>query len=236
MKTINYPKILVGCITSDAKLYCQEEFFEQLKKITYPNKEILFVDNSETNENYKRITKAGFKAIWIKRKNRTLGEALAESHNMLRQHVLNHGYQYLFHNETDIFFNGNYDIIQMLLHHRKMVIGAVYDMGSGDTRQLCVFLKDGLGGAINYYPVKDSDIIFMDGNLHIVGTCGIGACLIHKSVFERVRFRYDKNHSSMPDMHFARDINSIGIDFIADTSLYLSHKNEDWGIKGIHYQ
>lgn len=233
---MNEPKVLVGCITADAKAYCQDRFLEQLKLLTYENKEIYFVDNSVTDDNYKKILKAGFNCTWLPRKNKGVREIMAESHDVLRQHVLRNGYDFLFHFETDIFLNGHFNIIELLLCHRQRVVSGIYDMGEGSTRQLCVLLVDNLAKHIMPYPLQKSDAVWVDGNLKRVFNAGIGACLIHKSVLEQVKFRIEPNQPSHPDMYFARDIYNLGIEFYADTSLYLYHENQDWGVYKLDYE
>jgi hypothetical protein len=52
---MNEPRILVGVPTADAKSYCQDNFLEQLKMLTYENKSIYIVDNSVNNKNHKKI-------------------------------------------------------------------------------------------------------------------------------------------------------------------------------------
>ena len=49
------PKILVGCPTSHHKDYCLTEYMAGLKKLTYPNKKILIVENSKNDEYFKKF-------------------------------------------------------------------------------------------------------------------------------------------------------------------------------------
>jgi hypothetical protein len=255
---MNEPKVLVGCITADAKAYCQDNFLEQLKLLTYKNKTIYIVDNSSTKDNSQIITRAGFNCLWLPRNKKGVRQIMAESHDILRQHVLRNGYDFLFHFETDLFletpskkdklyeylseatgikiFYGNYNIIELLLLHKKQVVSGIYHMGDGTTRQLCVLLIDNYGKHIIPYPLGKLDAIWVDGNLKRVFTAGIGACLIHKSVLEKVKFRIEPNQSSHPDMYFAKDIYDLGIDFYADTSILLYHKNKDWGAYKLDYE
>lgn len=253
----NHPKVLVGIITAEIKQYCQPEFFEQLHLLTYPHKEIYFVDNSATNDNYKKIIKAGFNAYWLPRKNKGVRQIMAESNEIIRQHVIRHKYDYLMNLESDIMLqkqqkhqkfydlledatdvkivNGHYDIIEQLMFHRKQVIGAVYDTNAGSYRRLCVHLIDNQAGFLNPYPVGKSDIMLLDGKTHKVFSTGIGACLITRQVLEKIRF-HAENDGLHPDANFSHDIYNLGIDFFADTSIYLTHKNQDWGAQGMDYE
>ena len=51
------PKVLVCCPTSDKKEYCDEEYFEQLQSLTYPNYQVFISDNSKNNQYIKKIRK-----------------------------------------------------------------------------------------------------------------------------------------------------------------------------------
>jgi hypothetical protein len=86
------------------------------------------------------------------------------------------------------------------------------------------------------YPVKQADAVWVDGKLKRVFTAGIGACLMHKSILENIKFRIQPNEPSHPDIYFARDMYDMGIEFMADTSLYLEHDNRDWGAYGLDYK
>ena len=54
---MNKPKILVGCPTSFHKEYALEQYAESIKALTYPNYDILLVDNSKDDVYFKRIKK-----------------------------------------------------------------------------------------------------------------------------------------------------------------------------------
>ena len=51
------PRILVGCPTADVKDYCLEKYIKAVKSLTYPNYDVLIVDNSEDNNYLEKIKK-----------------------------------------------------------------------------------------------------------------------------------------------------------------------------------
>jgi hypothetical protein len=132
--------------------------------------------------------------------------------------------------------NGNYHIIEKLLSHQRDVAAGCYDIGHGSKRQLCILLTDNAAHHLMPYFVDKFDIVFMNGSLQKVYNAGIGACLISRYVLEKITFRADANNSFFPDMNFARDLYDLNIPFYADTSIYLDHKNQDWGVYGIDYK
>jgi hypothetical protein len=232
---MNEPRILVGVITADVKGYCQDEFLEQLKMLTYGNKSIYIVDNSVTNKNHKVINKRGYNGCWLPRGNKGVRQIIAVSHDILRQHVIRNNYDYLFHFESDVFLNGNYYIIEKLLSHQRDVAAGCYDIGQGLKRQLCILLTDNAAHHLIPYFIENFAIVFMNGNLQKVYNAGLGACLISRNVLNKITFKAEANNGFFPDMNFARDLYDLNIPFYADTSLYLHHNNQEWGVRGIDY-
>ena len=48
-------KVFILVVTAQEKDYCFDLFSKQLKSLTYPKKEILFIDNSKNDTYYKKI-------------------------------------------------------------------------------------------------------------------------------------------------------------------------------------
>lgn len=53
----NMPKVLVASPTFDKMSYCEEEFFNAIKSLSYPNYDILIVDNSDEDEYFNHLQK-----------------------------------------------------------------------------------------------------------------------------------------------------------------------------------
>ncbi len=50
----DYQKVLVACPTFDGKEYCTQEWIDRIKSLSYPNYDILLVDNSKTADFYNK--------------------------------------------------------------------------------------------------------------------------------------------------------------------------------------
>ena len=121
-------KILIGCPTSEHKSYCLKEYIEAVKKL---NCDVLLVDNSECEEYYNKIKSLGVNVIkdryYKKARNR-----IVSSRNLLKEHCLKNGYDYLFSLEQDVI--PPLDVIERLLKLNK---------GPADD-QLLKYIFDGL--------------------------------------------------------------------------------------------
>ena len=56
-----------------------------------------------------------------------------------------------------------------------------------------------------------------------VRACGLGCVLIHRSVLEKVEFRYNKHTSGFDDVFFCEDVIKAGFKVYADTSIRCRH-------------
>ena len=57
---------------------------------------------------------------------------------------------------------------------------------------------------------------------------GLGMCLIHRSVLEKIEFRYEEDVDVHPDTLFANDLEQLVIPQYLDTSIMCNHDNRDW--------
>ncbi|MBS3112546.1 hypothetical protein J4418_00470 [Candidatus Woesearchaeota archaeon] len=94
------PAILIACPTYQGMKYCINEFIQRLNQLTYPNYDILIVDNSNTLDYYnylKELTKST--EILILRDDCNLPDGmdkLIHSRNFIRDYFLKNNYDYLF--------------------------------------------------------------------------------------------------------------------------------------------
>ncbi|MCD4666279.1 glycosyltransferase family 2 protein, partial [archaeon] len=121
---MNYPKVLVGCPTSVHKDYCLNNYIEGLNKLTYPNFDILLVDNSDGDSYFKKIKEKNIPIVKLDLKDEILRIKLAKSRNILRKKVLEKKYDYFLSLEQDVVPPKN--IIERLLKHNKEIITGVY--------------------------------------------------------------------------------------------------------------
>ena len=230
----NKPRILIGAPQSDVKNYCFDEWLDNIKKLAYPEEliKIYLADNSSSPNNFRNFTrKKHIKGSYIYGGGgRTILERMTDSHNAVRKYCLDNDFDYLLHLETDIFPE-NMFIIDMLLAHRKKVVGVPYFIGQGIERRLCVMNMDETSRQFKLsYMCPDLDMQYYDGSIQKCHAAGVGCALIHRSVLEKIEFRYDKNLVAHPDTYFYIDCMLNNIPVFVDTGLYVKHKNEtQWG-------
>lgn len=234
------PKVLVGVVTYEGKDYCWNKFYKALKNLDYPNFEVLIVDNTRSKRYYKELVKRTKKDDFITVERAERGEnsrvAHANSLNVIRQRVLEGGYDYFMSIESDL--TPPSDIIQRLLSHRKPVVGCIYMIGYPWSKkyppQACLFQKesDGNGGYRTKRLDHDDGWLYFGAGLQPVHGCGLGTTLIRASVLKDVKFWYyigngEPKHS---DVLFYRDLDELKIPVYVDTDIVIPHYNSSWDL------
>jgi len=227
MKT---PKVLICAPTNQVKDYCQFRWIEQVKFLNYDNYEIYLSDNTKDNSFYNQIKSLGVEAGKVNPTLKSNPEYMAESHEQCRLKAIEIDAEYMLHWEVDLFTDDK-NIIQRLMYHKKQVVGGIYHIGQGRDSYLCLIKKhhNHKDEPVSTFPMKKgSDLLFVDGNLVEVFSCGLGCTLIHKSVFKNIAFRHDIEQRFHPDSSFYEDLHYKGIKTYADTSILLKHENSRW--------
>ena len=230
-------KVLIAAPTADVKNYCLNEWYENVLSFNHPNTKVFLADNSKTNKNVKHLRSIGIESEWTE-PNGSIISTMAKSHNACRDYAIRNNYTWWLHLETDVFPPS--DIIEKLMCYNRGVVGAPYHSYEGIDRALVVqdsfeYSKgDGrfqVLSALNNY--ADS---FLDGTLKKVYHIGLGCVLIHKSVFQDIKFRSEKGVDLHPDSYFATDCFSKGIGIYVATDTLCVHKNKAWGVHGVDYK
>jgi hypothetical protein len=222
-------KVLIGTPHSDVKNYCLDTFLSSVTNMTYRNGEydVLIADNSKDGKNAKKIMKAGVQSIYVKQKQKDIRQYIADSHEVLRVAALRGNYDYLIHIESDIEFP--LDLIERLLSHQKKVVGAAYFINHGYESRLMVQQIEKIGDTVRHTSNIDKNgILLMDGKLHRVHSIGLGVIAIHKSVLQKINFRWLKGMDSFPDSVFSADCNAQNIPIYLDSSILCHHNNSSW--------
>jgi len=212
------PRILIGCPTYEGKAYCLEEFVNGLRKMTYKNKDILLVDNSKTDSYKQKLEQLGINVIKDVQVNSPM-QTLVNGRNILRQKVLDEGYDYFFSLEQDVVPPPN--VLEKLLEHNKQIITAIY---------WTIYKFKGIQKVrpLLWRPSQQKDkMIFMNKEARIHGLykirmTGLGALLIHRNVLEKIRFRVTSN-KAYDDVSFFNDVIEKGFEAYADTSQQCMH-------------
>ncbi len=224
------PKVLVGCPTSEHKSYALERYAEGLKSLTYDNFDILIVDNSKTDDYFKKIKELDLPVVKGPY-NKSARQRIIDSRNILRQKVLDKKYDYFFSLEQDVI--PPKDVIQRLLSHDKKITSGVYF-----TYQTDKGVSVGLTPVLRKKADKDGLVIMskeevIQPMLIEVGACGLGGVLIHKDVLEKIKFRFSKEYEGFDDIWFAYDSFNNGFKIFADTSIKCKHLIVGWSWEGI---
>ncbi|HLD04416.1 MAG TPA: hypothetical protein VJG90_01730 [Candidatus Nanoarchaeia archaeon] len=217
------PKILVGCPTYWGKAYCLKEYAERVKKLTYPNYDVLLIDNSKNEKYLNEIRQIGLpaeKGPWLEEAK----ERIIASRNMLRDKVLKEGYDYFLCLEQDIL--PPLDVLERLLQNRQLIMTGVYykeGIYQGKKSPYALLYTEQNGKLVLVHPER----LKQEEPLR-VHACGLGCMLIHRSVLEQVRFRKPSQGSAQDDMMFCYDAQEKGFTLFADPTVVCEHLHKDW--------
>ena len=236
------PKVLIGTLFSDVKDYCIKEWFKNVCSFTYPSFDVCLVDNSKNKKYHKKIfkyfsehkKKSNIRKLTILHAPRTHKKSeifMAFSANQLRKHFLQNNYDVLVNLESDVF--PKVDIIEHLLSYNKLSIGATYF--SGEKRRSYPMIIE-LIISNNEETLSYGNLPYINGFYNMGDTfepmpCfgqGLGICLFHRSVIEKVPFR--SVESTFYDSLFYCDLYTQGINNYL-VPIICKHENQLWEIQ-----
>ena len=230
---MEFPKVLVCSPTYRGKDYCFDGWSENVNNFTYPNMEVMLVDNSEDRRYLDRIRSKGFTALYVEDKGKGIIPKTTEAHERCRDYAIKNNFEYILHLETDIF--PPIDIIERLLNHGKGVVGAMYDIYMGKKRGLMLQQNEPLHRFVRAYRTvkmaEESEPIICDGTVKQIYHIGLGCLLIKRNVFEMIPFRFIKDTNIHADTWFANDCFANNIPIFVDTLINCKHENQSWANK-----
>jgi len=232
------PKVLVGSPVSDLYNYCIEEFIRSRGSLTYQNYDLFFVDNSKSWDFSRKLKQRGFPVSRIDFIENAR-ERMVKCRNILRKKVLEEGYDFFLNLDQDII--PPKDIIERFLQHKKKILTGVYFVYNNQySHQQTNYLIPTLwvsdenlsnkkimdGASIRLMHPKETE---QDGLVKVI-SCGSGCLLIHRSVLEKIEFRYDPFFPYFDDNWFCRDAFYNNFDIFADLSIKCKHliKDKPW--------
>lgn len=231
------PKVLLGIVVYDGKQYIWDKFWANVRNLSYPNLDIVVVDNSRTKKFYSKLKRDNkhVKNARFYHVNRgfTSREAQAKSLNKIRSILLDEGYDYFMSIESDLI--PPRDVIERLMSHNVDVIGSMYLIGYEDSKtqvpRPCLFgvevKPNGTVGTFNFPPEKG--FAFFGNGLVPIHGCGIGCSLISRKIMERFRWWYDLNEPvKHSDVLFYMDLHNQGIQVYLDSNMIIPHYNSKW--------
>ncbi|MFA6136316.1 MAG: hypothetical protein WC705_03100 [Candidatus Paceibacterota bacterium] len=225
------PKILIGTPTYSGKFYCLSEWVENIKKINYPNFDVLLVDNSKDDEYKKRIESLGINCVKSPHYEGNPVKSLCEARKVFFDKALEGGYDYAFSIEQDLFPPA--DIIQKLLKSDKKIIGTTYLVGQLMDEKIRR-KKDWLTS----FADLEKEIILPDGNKAMywmtlseiknrgvfrVKSCAFGCTLIARDVLEKIKPRVIEGLRRFDDYYFFEDCFKEGIEVYGDSDILVDH-------------
>lgn len=219
--TVQQPKILVGCPTFDGHSHCIQRFLTSLKQLTYGNHDVLFVDNSITENHAQIITSNGYEVIRNPVKNKDRIIDIIANRNIIIQRATEKKYDYLFFADTDVLLPQ--DAIEKLLSLQQPIASGVYLGGQtfGKETKIAPVLYE-LTQNENYLksvPIND----VMEDLIYEIGASGMGCCLIRTEVLEKVKLRYSEKIMSGEDVLFCHDARKLGYRTFVNTSVRCTH-------------
>lgn len=234
METSVNPKVLLAAPTSFVKDYCFFEWYLNILNFTYPNLDILLVDNSKGKGYAKYLASySRIEVMHVEPNGRVTQEFITESQNKIREYFLKNDYDYLFSLESDIFPQQP-DIIERLMREDVPIITAPYMIGQGRESHLLIsyFVKSWVAQNSVFGMVLPMSYSFflMDGGVKDVAQCGIGCTLIKREIMEQFEFRIEKNSPAHSDSFLYSDLYLSGIPAYIHTGCPVEHRNQDWGL------
>lgn len=219
-----YPKVLVACPTVETKEYALTRYVQVIEELTYPNYDVLLVDNSNDPEHaYMELVNSKGLACQHVTRGRHSREAIVKSQNRIRDVMLEGDYEFLMFIEQDIF--PPKDVIEKLMAHNEHSANALYYHGYFDERRH-PFIMDEINGQ-SVLDKRAYDLV-RDKKLHKVQDPGFGCSLISRKMLEDIPFRWEENDHKHGDRYFYIDARDKGYDVYLDTSILCEHWNRPW--------
>lgn len=226
-------KVLIGCPTCERYEKILDIYISAIKQLNFQDYDILLVDNSKTDEFYKRV-KA--KRIPIERTEYSENpkKRIVESRNLLLKRAIEGDYDYLLSLEQDIIAQP--DLLKKLISAKKEIISAYYGtptqviLQDNQTKEI---IKATLDMPIIW--LKDNDKIrranpneVINKGIIEVGATGLGCILISKNIFKKIKFRFEENKLAYDDMFFCHDVKKLGYKIYLYSDIQLKHLHNDY--------
>ena len=240
---MNQPKVLVACPIIDRNKYCFDRFLACYTALTYPNKELLLVDNSATENFYNDLKSKGLNVIRGKHFSRAI-EALVYNRNIVRSYFLARKYDYLFSLDSDVICEP--DAIERLMKRQKEMASGIYYSAkmengvpvakpmvfvrlkdeefakiSADEKFVELMAQNGLKREDIFRQLNREEVL--EPKLIEINVAGLGVVLIQRNVLEKVPFRFDETIKATDDFFFFVDTEKAGFKLYADTTVKCSH-------------
>lgn len=217
------PKVLLGCPVYDGKDYIIDRYIERIKELTYPNYDILLVDNSKTVDFAKKIKKLGVNVIKLKWQDNSK-KRVVSARNYIRDYALKNNYDYFFSLECDLI--APKDIIEQLLSCKKEIVCGWYYICPHPYIRPCLSREWTMVGGKFQHVLPLPEYMAK----HKLMKCWLGSfgcILIHRSVLEKIKFKTYNIFSHHDDTWFFFDCEKLGFEVWCKTDLLVPHFQKD---------
>lgn len=223
------PKVLVGCPTADLKEYCLGSYLQRLKGLTYPNFDILLVDNSKDETYSKKIQAYGIPCI-RSTYHENIPKRVIEGRNILRKYALEKGYDYFLSLEQDVI--PPKDIIEQLLAAQQEIVGGItrHLLVKGDNIQEIALLGVHDPAHPGHYIYINYKSVLGKKGIVPVNYCALGCVLISRKVLEKIIFRYEEFEQKTNELNvkwddicFCQDAEKEGFKIFAQIDVQCEH-------------
>jgi len=221
-------KVLIGCPTTDRYQYCIDQYLNAVHSLDYSNCDLFLVDNSKDLAFYEKLkNRVEIEHIEYFEEAK---ERIAQSRNIIRERVLDGGYDFFLSLEQDIL--ANKDTLSALLSHNKDIVSAYY----GKRKKLLLTEN----GVVKPF-IIDIPVVYLDAGfgrvrqanaeevrgkgLLEIGAAGLGCMLISVEVLNKIRFRHAL---AFDDMLFCEDAVSLGYPIYLDSNHTVVHLHKPW--------
>jgi GT2 family glycosyltransferase len=221
---MNNPKVFIGIITYDGKKYAEDLFFLHLTQLTYSNKLIVIVDNSDKDTYANHLKEYGYLVLKgpVRKDSR---QRIVDSRNILREAFLRSDCEYFFSLESDVL--PEIDVIERLMERDVEIVSAIYCFPSGAPIAYDYsFFSSDLRQRVRTEACRAKKLL----KIKIIG---LGAALIKREVIERVIFRFEEHASGTDDCWFSLDALNLGYNIYLDSNVRCKHFGAYFGMQEV---
>lgn len=257
---MNYPKILVGAPVCKHYDYCLDKYLIALKNFDYPNYDILLIDNSDDESFYEKLKSLNIPVIRKGNENPSIKMKMIIGRNYLREKVLNEKYEWFFNLDQDVippkdtlkklishdkkvitgiyynYFKVNEEWKKQPILYRnlsKEEINEIEQKGKEWLKQKSLEIYTRLEGnkgdySKTYIELTNEEV--EDSKLIEVVSCGTGCIMIHRSILEKLDFKFNQL-LGFDDVIFCDEVRNLLHEKVwCDTSIKCEHliKEKPW--------
>ena len=224
---------MLGSAVNEHKGYILDKWIERVKELSYPELDIILVDNTRSDRYTERIRRyiegtpiRIVKDVWCS----DFRGRMVTSHNKIREEFLKSKADYLFILDQDVI--PQKDIIERLVSHGKDVVVGLYklylDTGQTDAEKSALNCCWRTRGELKNGIVRTKwleDELLNTGLIEWDGGFATGSVLLSRRVMEDTVFRHEGH---LQDSIFWKDVANRGYTVYVDTDIMSEHYPSSW--------